>query len=249
MADETPPPPSENDRAERADFSRSSDTIKRQRAVMEASVVAKRKAPGRAELARRQTMLRWAKYVLPSLALLLLASIAVWPEIDRLINANHTALTELTRLKMESGNLEGAVYRSVDSHDRPYMLTAKTAHQIDEDRIDLVGPAADTLTEGGAWLYLQSENGTYMQHEQLLDLTGEVMLYRDDGLMMRSPITGVALHDGIVTADSWIHAEGPFGVLDAAGYWLSEHEGIAQFRGPGRLILNDDQHGSHDKAN
>ncbi|NHN83073.1 LPS export ABC transporter periplasmic protein LptC [Acetobacter musti] len=235
-------------RVERQDFSRSDETIRRQRTVIEASVLATRRAPGAAELARRQTVLRWAKWVLPGLALLLLGSIAVWPEIDRMMNASHTALTEATRLKLESGNLEGAIYRSVDTHGRPFMITAKTAHQIDQDRIDLISPAADTLTQSGQWLYLQSENGVYMQHEQILDLTDEVTLYRDDGLMMRGPMADVEMRQGVVASDAWVHAEGPFGVLDARGYFLSEHDGIAQFRGPGRLILNDDRAGPHDKA-
>ncbi|NHN88942.1 LPS export ABC transporter periplasmic protein LptC [Acetobacter conturbans] len=236
------------ERVERQDFSRSTDTVKRQREVIEAAIVANRKAPGKKELARRQAALRWAKWLLPATALLLLASIAVWPEIDRMLNANQAALTEATRLKVESGNLEGAIYRSVDTHGRPYMLTAKTAHQINEDRIDLINPAADTITQSGEWLYLESQAGVYMQHEQILDMKGEVTIYRDDGLMMHSPIADVALHEGVIGADTWIHAEGPFGVLDATGYWLSQHEGIAQFRGPGRIILNDDRNGPHDKA-
>ena len=235
-------------RIERQDFSRSGDTVKRQRSVIEAAIVTNRKAPGQRELARRQAMLRWAKWLLPGTALLLLGSIAIWPEIDRILNANHAALTAATRLKVESGNLEGAVYRSVDTHGRPYMITAKTAHQITDDQIDLISPTADTITQSNEWLYLQSETGVYMQREQLLDLKGEVTTYRDDGMMTRSPVADVALHEGIIAADTWIHAEGPFGVLDATGYWLSQHEGIAQFRGPGRIILNDDRNGQHDKA-
>lgn len=267
MTDEMPPPPPGTDgprvepsiipppaslagaRVQRQDFSRSADAVKRQREVIEAAIVSNRKAPGRDELARRQTALRWAKWLLPATALLLLGSIAIWPEVDRLINANQAALTEATRLKVESGNLEGAEYRSVDGHGRPFMVTARSAHQLTEDRIDLTAPTADTLTQNGEWLYLQSQFGVYMQHEQLLDLTGEVTLYRDDGLMMRGPIADVALHEGAIASDSWVHAEGPFGVLDAKGYWLSQHEGIAQFRGPGRIILNDDRNGPHDKAN
>ncbi|GEN62663.1 LPS export ABC transporter periplasmic protein LptC [Acetobacter oeni] len=246
--DRTPRQPDPPARAERQDFNRSDETARRQRNVIEAAAVTARRAPAAAELARRRAMLRWAKWVLPGLALLLLASIAVWPEIDRMMNASHTALTEATRLKLESGNLEGAIYRSVDSHDRPFMITARTAHQIDQDRIDLISPAADTLTQSGQWLYLQSESGVYMQHEQILDLTNEVTLYRDDGLMMRGPVADVEMHEGVVASDDWVHVEGPFGVLDARGYFLAEHDGIAQFRGPGRLILNDDRNGSHDKA-
>lgn len=238
----------EEGRIERADFSRSADTARRQRAILEAGTLAARRAPAALETARRRKVLRWAKWGLPIMALLLLGSIAVWPEISRMLDASRSALTDATRLRLESGNLEGAIYRSVDAHGRPFMVTAQTAHQIDDDRIDLVSPAADTLTQGGDWLFLWSEQGVYMQREQILDLTGEVTLYRDDGLMMRGPVADVGMREGVVASHDWVHAEGPFGVLDAKGYWLSEHEGVAQFRGPGRLILNDDRNAPHDKG-
>ncbi|OUJ13122.1 LPS export ABC transporter periplasmic protein LptC [Acetobacter sp. DsW_063] len=242
------PPQDDSARLERHDFNRSGEDVRQQRAAMQAASVAARKAPSGAEIARRQAMVRWAKWVLPATALLLLSSIAVWPEIQRLMNASRSALTEATRLRLESGNLAGAVYRSVDTHGRPYMITAVTAHQVDDDRIDLVQPTADTITQSGAWLYLQSETGVYMQKEQTLALTGEVRLYRDDGLMMRGPTADIDMRAGVVASNTWVRVEGPFGVLDAKSYWLSQHDGVAQFRGPGRLILNDDRSPSHGKA-
>ncbi|MFT8371170.1 MAG: LPS export ABC transporter periplasmic protein LptC, partial [Acetobacter sp.] len=96
-------------------------------------------------------------------------------------------------------------------------------------------------TQGGDWLMVRSEKGVYMQHAQILDLTGEVTLYRDDGLMMHTPLADIDIKAGIITSDSWVRAEGPFGSLDARGFLLSQHDGLAQFRGPGRLILNDDR--------
>ncbi|GBQ82699.1 LPS export ABC transporter periplasmic protein LptC [Acetobacter malorum] len=228
---------------QRDDFARSEETVRQQRERMAPSV-ARRLPPNAGELARRRMLLRWAKWVLPATALLLLSSIAVWPEVDRLINANKAALKDISKVKVESGNLIGATYRGLDEHNRPFMITADSAHQANPERMDLDNPVADILSQGGSWLLVRSEKGVYMQHAQILDLTGEVTLYRDDGLMMHSPVADVDVRTGIIASDSWVRAEGPFGVLDAKGYLVSQHEGIAQFRGPGRLILNDDR-GSH----
>nr|WP_298796599.1 LPS export ABC transporter periplasmic protein LptC [uncultured Acetobacter sp.] len=225
---------------QRDDFTRSEETVRQQRERM-APTTARRLPPDAAELARRRLLLRWAKWVLPGTALLLLSSIAVWPEMDRLINSNKAALKDMAKVKIETGNLVGATYRGVDEHNRPFMVTADSAHQANPERMDLTSPVADILSQGGSWLLVRSEKGVYMQHAQILDLTGEVTLYRDDGLMMRSPVADVDIHTGIIASDSWVRAEGPFGVLDAKGYLVSQHEGIAQFRGPGRLILNDDR--------
>ena len=59
--------------------------------------------------------------------------------------------------------------------------------------------------------------------------------------MMTGPDADLDLRRGIVASRDWVHAEGPFGVLDAQGYLLSQRDGLAQFRGPARLVLNDDR--------
>lgn len=63
----------EDKRPQRADFARSEETIRRQRERLAPSAQL-RKLPDAAKLARRRTMLRWAKWVLPATALLLLAT-------------------------------------------------------------------------------------------------------------------------------------------------------------------------------
>ncbi|MBO1323699.1 LPS export ABC transporter periplasmic protein LptC [Acetobacter sp. TBRC 12305] len=228
-------------RPRRDDFARPASLVRTQRERLAPSPV-RRKLPDAAKLARRRTLMRWAKWFLPAAALGLLATIAVWPEIDRLVHANKTTLKELARVKIESGNLIGATYRGMDEHNRPFMITADSVHQVNDNRMDLTQPAADILSQGGSWLLVRSEKGVYMQHGQILDLTGDVTLYRDDGLMMHSPVADIDVKRGIIASDKWVHAEGPFGVLDARGYVLSQHDGIAQFRGPGRMLLNDDRH-------
>jgi lipopolysaccharide export system protein LptC len=35
-----------------------------------------------------------------------------------------------------------------------------------------------------------------------------------------------------------VHAEGPFGTLDAQGFALTDKGSVIQFTGPGRLVLN-----------
>lgn len=236
---DTPPP----DLPQRADFSRS-EALTRQHRERLASGSQNRKVLDAAGLARRRVLLRWAKWLLPSTALLLLASIAIWPEIDRLINAHNAILHDMAKVKVESGKLIGATYRGVDEHERPFMITADTAHQVTPERINLVGPTADVLSQGDNWMMVRARKGVYMQHDDMLDLSGEVVLYRDDGLMMRSPVADITLKNGIIASNSWVRAEGPFGVLDAKGYLMYQHDGVAQFHGPGRLIINDDR-GSH----
>lgn len=242
----TPP----DNHPQRDDFSRPEETTRLRRAIL-ATATVRRAPPDASHLARRSALLRRAKWILPALALALLASIAIWPEMDRLINSNKTTLKELAKVKIESGNLVGVTYRGVDEHNRPFMITADNVRQGHDSKLNLTNPQADILTSGGTWLLAHAQHGIYMQHAQILDLTGDVTLYRNDGLMMLSPVADIDIRRGIIVSNTWVRAEGPFGTLDANGYLLSQHDGIAQFRGPGRLILNDDrnsQHAQNEKA-
>ena len=225
-----------------------------------------RRVPNAGQIARRRRVLRWTKWVLPAGALLLLASIAAWPELQRQMNSARLGLREAAQVRVDSGRMLGARYRGLDGRNRPYMITADEAQQVGtpqpgnrqagaqqagrptaakaaapDDRINLVRPVADSLGQNGSWIRISAENGVYMQHSQLLDLDRNTMLYRDDGIMMTGPDADLDLRRGIVASKDWVHAEGPFGVLDAQGYLLSQRDGLAQFRGPARLVLNDDR--------
>jgi lipopolysaccharide export system protein LptC len=200
------------------------------------------RAPNQKQMARRRRLLRWTKWILPAAAAVLLISIGAWPELNRAMNAGRTGLRQASRFAMDSGRLVGAHYRGLDVHGRPYTITADEAQQVSGsgDRINLTRPIADTLTQSGSWVMIRADRGVYMQHSQLLDLDGHVFLYRDDGIMMNGPTAGLDLKRGIIASDDGVHAEGPFGVLDAQGYLMSQRDGLVQFRGPSRMILNDD---------
>ena len=199
-----------------------------------------RRPPSEHEQARRRMLLLWTKWLLPVGALLLLGSIAAWPELNRSLSASRSAYHQVAAVNLDTGRMLGARYRGLDAHNRPYMITADEARQVGPDRIDLVRPIADTLTQSGTWVMIQARNGVYMPHSQILDLFNHVKLYRDDGTMMNGPTAVMDVKRGIVVTNDWVHAEGPFGVLDAQGDMMSQHDGIMQFRGPARMILNDD---------
>ena len=90
-------------------------------------------------LARRRLVITSTKWLLPACALLLLATIALWPEIDRI---ERSARIAYQRASSEIGgaHLTDARYRGVDEHGRPYTVTAATAQQVGPDRINLTTP-------------------------------------------------------------------------------------------------------------
>lgn len=201
-----------------------------------------RVAPNPNQIVRRQRLLRWSKLMLPVLALLLLGSLALWPEIERSLRFGRASLHEAASLKAATGLMTDVAYRGIDAHGRPYMITATAAQQVAADRVDLTEPKADIFSQGGAWLMLTADRGVYASKSQMLDLSGHVVLYRDDGTFLTAPTATIDLRQGVDASRDWVHVEGPFGVLDAGSYFMSSHDGVLQFHGPARLVLNEAEH-------
>jgi lipopolysaccharide export system protein LptC len=190
-----------------------------------------------AGLARRHWMVTVAKRLLPVVALALLASVVLWPELTRDAEETRMAARD-ARITTENGQLIDATYHGVDDQGRPFTVTAETAQQITPERIDLTMPKGDITLESGNWLLLQSRRGVYQQHLDMLDLSGEVQLYRDDGSTLQTDSAAIDLKAGAVAGAEMVHAEGPFGTLDAQGFSFLDRGTVIQFTGPGRLVLN-----------
>ena len=188
-------------------------------------------------LARRRIVITLTKWLLPTGALLLLASIALWPEIDR---AKDSARIAFQRMAGEVGgaHMTDARYHGIDDHGRPYTVTAATAQQDGPDRINLTRPKADITLQDGTWLMVHSQLGVYLQHSGQLDLSEAVTLYRDDGTTMITASASVDMKNGAAASAEPTHAEGPFGTLDSQGFTLTDTGTAVQFAGPAHLVLN-----------
>lgn len=193
--------------------------------------------PSQRRLARRHTLIILTKWLLPVGALALLASIALWPEFDRAADQTRLAFRRLSG-DVQGARLTDARYRGVDEQGRPYTLTAAIAQQAGPERINLTTPKGDVTLQDGAWIMLNARQGVYMQHTEQLDLSQDVTLYRDDGTTLTTASASVDLKNAAAAGAEPVHAEGPFGVLDAQGFTLLDRGTIIQFTGPAHLVLN-----------
>lgn len=196
--------------------------------------------PTAASIARRRFLVGAAKSVLPLVALVLLASVALWPEYSRWATEARLRAARLG-LELRTGQLTDPIYHGVDERGRPYTITATAARQVSPERVDVRDPKGDITMEGGRWLMARSLKGTYLQHLGSLDLSGDVQLYRDDGTVMQTDTATLDLKYGAVSSADRVHAEGPFGTLDAQGFAVLDRGAVVQFTGPGRLVLNGKQ--------
>ena len=198
-----------------------------------------RRPPTKRSLASRRRVVLWTKWVLPVIAVLLMTSVAMWPEISRQFDK--------TRLGFHRGGLSGewqagrllnVRYHGLDARNRPYTITADQAVQAGAERTNLVEPKGDAFSENGSWTYGQSKRGVYLQHAGQLDLSGDVTIFRDNGVSMRTESAAMDLKTGAAAGNEPTHAEGPFGTLDSQGFALVDKGAVIQFDGKARLLLN-----------
>jgi lipopolysaccharide export system protein LptC len=192
---------------------------------------------------RRRWMVAIAKRLLPVAALALLSLIALWPELTNDANRERMAYGRDGGMP-QSGEMLDASYHGVDARNRPYTMTATTAHQISPERVNLTDPKGDMTLESGNWLMVDSRKGVYLQHAGNLDLSGDVHIYRDDGTTLTTDSAAIDLKAGAAAGAELVHAEGPFGTLDAQGFALTDKGGVIQFSGPGKLIMNASENGT-----
>jgi len=186
----------------------------------------------------RRRALRIAKYALPLVALALLSSIALWPELTRSLANGRVTWRHLAMVVAGTGEIVAPRYHGLDERGRPYMVSADTAERAGSERLNLNRPRGDVTLAGGTWIQVQARQGVFMQHLDELDLQGDVTLYRQDGTTMTSRTATINVKQGAAASDDDTHAEGPFGVLDAQGFTLVDKGGIIQFHGPARLVMN-----------
>ena len=208
-----------------------------------------RRAPTPGRIARRRVAVTLTKWLLPMLAAALLGTIAIWPEIARLSEGGRVSFRRAFNADSAEARLVEPRYRGVDERGRPYTLSADVAVQVGtvqagaaqagKDRVNLTAPVGDAVLENGSWMMVRSREGVFFQAQGQLDLSGDVVLYRDDGTTLSTQSAAVDLKQGAAVSNDRTHAEGPFGVLDSQGFTLTDRGAVVQFQGPSRLLLNE----------
>jgi lipopolysaccharide export system protein LptC len=181
-----------------------------------------------------------AKRILPVLAVLLLVVLAVLPDIRSGAAfgrfSYHKASASAPHAPIS--RVSDARYRGVNNQGEKFSISATTATQITQNRLQLQRPQGDILLKSGAWLRLTAKRGLYHQQTGMLGLGGDVTLYRADGTTMKTPAALVDMRQGTATGTDKVLAYGPFGTLHAAdGFSVRNRGAVVHFNGPIALTL------------
>ncbi len=180
------------------------------------------------------------KILLPSLAAFLFALVLILPQLRDEPDQFSADIVPTRDGEAGTLSLVNARYFGVDESGQPFSVTAESVRETDDEgeTIDLVGPKADISLNDGTWLVVGAENGKYDRGTQVLDLTGEVNLFQDQGYELHTDAATVHLDQGRATSTVSVYSQGPFGQLESNGFELEDKGKVVHFTGPARLLLN-----------
>ena len=105
-------------------------------------------------------------------------------------------------------------------------------------------PKADLAMKNGTWIALTANSGVYNQREKLLYLEGAVNLFHDSGYEFKTEKLRVDLDAGRAVSNQRVDGQGPFGQLQAEGFYFESGGKSIFFTGKSKLIIRPSPAGS-----
>jgi len=218
MDSEQPPETEKNERLER--LSRHAGTVRSYN-------------PARARWLRRLRLL------LPVIALMIIAVLFTWPNMQTQIVQDVQEAEETA----SSGRKEllNPVFESVDQKNQPYKIIAKRAIQgeTEDELIILEEPSGTVKLSSGEDLDVTAQSGAYRQDVNRLFLEGDVKLVYDQQYTLKTAELDIDMKEAQAWSETDVRTTGPMGTLQAKGLEARNAEGILNFTGPAKLVLTD----------
>jgi lipopolysaccharide export system protein LptC len=197
------------------------------------------------EAARRRAHSRYSRFVglmkvvLPTLAVLLIVLVTVWPNLRPEDLRFRIGFSSIETNDANEPSIINPRYFGTDRQNQAFSVTADIARNIGDDAlpIELEMPKADIALEDGTWLVLTSETGAYTRADQALDLAGAVNLYHDSGFEFRTETATIDLAAGVADGVDPVQGQGPFGRVEAEGFRLIDKGRIVHFKGDSKLVI------------
>lgn len=185
---------------------------------------------------------RLAKYVLPLVACTVMLLVVVWPEIKSKPEKFSLGLSDVKIETAGGQRVINARFTGVDSENRPFSITAQSVIQAagSDNGVQLTQPKADVTLAGDSWVAIAAPKGLFRRDAEILDLSGGVDVFHDDGYEFRTAEARLDFGKSSATGDKPIRGQGPFGTIEAAGFKIAGNGDSIFFTGKSRLILYPD---------
>jgi lipopolysaccharide export system protein LptC len=181
-------------------------------------------------LTRRRRYVQFMKFVLPLLAVVVVALVLVWPQIGKRV---HFLPLNFTDVDSSSAALvmRNPRYRGVDANNQPYIVTADRAIQDpqDDQLVTMDNVHADLTMNDGGWWSLTGDTGYYDGRKRLLDLYGNIAVFSDKGYEMHGLSAEINLDSKVLSSDEKVWGHSGLGTIQANGLRVYDKGRVVHF--------------------
>ncbi len=187
----------------------------------------------RVALAAQQRRLAIARPALPLIALCLLALVFLWPSASPVIEP-------LPEDNAPQATMVAPVYTGVDGQNRPFRATADTATQPPSapQALDAAAPRATLDLGQGEKLFIQSQQGRYIEQDGLLLLQGAVQFSTTQEQYFNAQSLQLDLKNNRAWSEQPVSAHNATGRIESQKFSLEEGGKIVVFSGGAKAVLN-----------
>ena len=206
-----------------------------------------RRRAGRRVGRRYSRLVAVLRVMLPVAATVVLAGLVLWPTLEEMIwpPPSPVLVDDVPEDESATGAMARPSFFGLDGENQPYTVTGDVARASDPDGVlELDNAEAGITLNDGTWLALRARTARYDEAAGLIELEGDVNVFRDDGYTVQ---TEHALID-IGTREAWgdapVLGHGPDAEVAAQGFRVMNSGQTIVFTGQSRLRLRSAAGGS-----
>lgn len=184
-------------------------------------------------------MVGWLKVLLPTIAVVLVALVVIWPYLQEEGTRIVEDITDAGRLVTEHMEVSEAKYSGVSEDGQRYTITAETVQQesVDALMVAFTNPRADINLTDGSWALVTAETGTLDRENNVLELNTTVNLFHDQGYEFRTESATFDLMGGSAYGFDPVFGQGPFGYVEAEGFQALDRGTLVQLTGKAKVVI------------
>jgi lipopolysaccharide export system protein LptC len=184
---------------------------------------------------------KWMRFVLPLVALGLMAVVITWPEMeDKVVIMDKEDIIPSSESDIGQTELLNPHFETTDKNQQPVNVTAARALQNQEnsDIVKLEQPKADMKMKNGSNVHIQALKGTYEQEAEKLFLENDVRVKHESGYELLADELRVDMKTREAFSDKDVQVQGPEAHIEATGLQGNVDDGLLIFKGPAKLTLS-----------
>ena len=195
------------------------------------------------DLKAHNRLIRILKISLPSMAVIAIAMLLLWPQIMEQKEYFRLGLSRpIIAGKTDVLSVVNSKFYSTDNKNQPFMLTAKLALETKPGSriIDLTEPKADVLLNSDLWVAISSKTGVLQQKKNMISLIGDVSVFTDAGYELHTEMVDIDLNTNNIQGNQKVNGRYIQGSITAEGIKTFNKANVIVFTGKAKLIFDPD---------